>query len=118
MPARSQCNRRIARGPPGRTLRRMTGSLGSGLEDLAKGVGAERGARRFTRVHDLVTRLKPGLLLPLRDQGPGRVAEPEQSLVEAIYQGSARRGIIFLDECPAHGRTGAVTTLRCLRQRN
>src|SRR6184192_2090263 len=84
MPARSQCNRRIAGSPPGRTLGRITGSLGSGLEDLAKGVGAERGARRFTRLHDLVTRLKPGLLLPLRDQGPGRIAEAEHALVETI----------------------------------
>src|SRR2546421_7402350 len=96
MPARSQCNRRVAGSPPGRTLGRITGSLGSGLEDLAKGVGAERGARRFTRLHDLVTRLKPGLLLPLRDQGPGRIAEAEHALVETIDRRTAGRSIALL----------------------
>src|SRR5439155_7353008 len=101
-PPRRESSRGITRGPPRGTVRRISDALGGALEDLAVGFGTERFACCFTRLLDLVAGLKPGLLLPLANQGSRGIAEPEQSLVEPIDQGSARRRITFFDKGPAH----------------
>src|SRR5207244_207277 len=103
-PPRGQGGRRITGGPPRGTLRWIAGALRGALEDLPVGIPAERGQRVTPGGLDDRLRAEPGLLLPLADQGSRRIAQPEQSLVEAIYQGSARGRIAILDKGPAHAR--------------
>src|SRR5260370_29848038 len=95
-------DRGVAGRPPGRALRLVAGALRGGLEDLPVGIGAQRLLGILSSSFDACLRCQPGLLLPLADQDSRRIAQPEQSLVEAIYQGSTRGRIAFLDKGPAH----------------
>src|SRR5260370_27796693 len=102
MPSRGEAGGRVADGPPGRRLGRISGTPRSGIEHLAIGISAEGDECLVAGGLKLALRREPRLLLPLGDEGPGWTAEIEQSLVEPIYQGSARRRIAFLDKGPAH----------------
>src|SRR6266851_7764620 len=91
----------VAGGPPCRALW-IGSALGGGLEDLPVGFGSQRGPGITSSSFDARLRRLPGMLVPFADQDSRRIAEPEQSLVEPIYQGSARGRIAFLDKGPAH----------------
>src|ERR1700681_4860986 len=69
VPARCEAGRRIADGPPGRTLWWISRTLRGGIEDLTIGLGAEGDQRLVAGGLNVRLRCCPGLLLPLADQG-------------------------------------------------
>ncbi len=77
MPSCGEAGGRVADGPPGRRLGRISGTLGGGIEDLALGISAEGDQRLVAGGLKLRLRREPRLLLPLGDERPARIAEIE-----------------------------------------